>query len=135
LFVPLVTRPPRTSSGGTGVAVSDDPPLVRLSDRVLDVAQALLGAALNPSRLAADVLLRVPGQLAERFLELAPSLAERALDVLHRTRHGMVFSEVAAYFIILATGATPFVAGETEIAARRLSQSTACVAIGCARLQ
>jgi Mn2+/Fe2+ NRAMP family transporter len=29
---------------------------------------------------------------------------------------GMVFSEVVAYFIILATGATLFVAGKTDIA-------------------
>src|SRR5450759_4432143 len=53
-----------------------------LSDGVLDVAQALLGVALDLPGLAVGLLLPVAGQLAHPFLDLALGLADGAFDVL-----------------------------------------------------
>src|SRR5450759_2392068 len=52
------------------------------SDGVLDVAQALLGAALDLLRLAPGLLLPVAGQLADPFLDLALGLVDGAFGVL-----------------------------------------------------
>src|SRR5450759_4882281 len=52
------------------------------SDGVLDVAQALLGAALDLLRLAPGLLLPVAGQLAAHFLDLALGLVDGAFGVL-----------------------------------------------------
>src|ERR1035437_5526840 len=66
--------------------------VLRLSDGALDIAQGLLGAALDLPTLAADLLLLAPGHLAEPFLDFAPGLAQRAFDVL--IGHGNVPSAV-----------------------------------------
>src|SRR5665811_355002 len=64
-------RRPRSGPGrGSGL-------VLRLSDGALDIAQALLGAALDLPTLAADLLLLAPGHLAEPFLDFAPGLAQR----------------------------------------------------------
>src|SRR5450759_4278777 len=71
--------------------------VLRLSDGALDIAQALLGAALDLPTLAADLLLLAPGHLAEPFLDFAPGLAQRAFDVL--IGHGNVPSAVLALVV------------------------------------
>src|ERR1035437_3688296 len=79
-------RRPRSGPGrGSGL-------VLRLSDGALDIAQALLGAALDLPTLAADLLLLAPGHLAAPFLDFAPGLAQRAFDVL--IGHGNVPSAV-----------------------------------------
>src|SRR5664280_832061 len=84
-------RRPRLGRGrGSG-------PGLRLSDGVLDVAEALLGVALDLPTLAADLLLLVPGHLAEPLLDLALSLAQRALDVL--ICHGILPSAVLSLVV------------------------------------
>src|SRR5664280_2542334 len=85
-------RRPRLGRGrGSG-------PVLRLSDGVLDVAEALLGVALDLPTLAADLLLFVPGHLAEPFLALAAGLVQRALDVL--IAHGNVPSALRAHIVM-----------------------------------
>src|SRR5450756_2545140 len=80
-------QPPAGRGRGSGL-------VLRLSDGALDIAEALLGAALDLPTLAADLLLLAPGHLAEPFLDFAPGLAQRAFDVL--IGHGNVPSAVLA---------------------------------------
>jgi NRAMP (natural resistance-associated macrophage protein)-like metal ion transporter len=93
-------------------------PSIRLDPAFLGILVALLGTTISPYLFFWQASEEVEEEISQGHADVAQrrgaSLAELA-GALWDTVVGMVFSEAVAYFIILATGATLFVAGQTTI--------------------
>ena len=113
-FVPFV------SSQNWGQALRDTViPTIRFNKDYLLNLVAILGTTISPYLFFWQASQEVEEQISigRRHLRQREGASTFELKyALWDTVAGMVFSEVVAYFIILATGATLFVAGKTEIA-------------------
>jgi Mn2+ and Fe2+ transporters of the NRAMP family len=93
-------------------------PTIRLDPGYLGILVALLGTTISPYLFFWQASQEVEQQISigrRRLRQREGASAAELRNALVDTIGGMVFSEVVAYFIILATGATLFVAGTTEI--------------------
>ncbi|HLX34179.1 MAG TPA: divalent metal cation transporter [Candidatus Limnocylindrales bacterium] len=110
----LLARPDWASVlGGTLI------PTIRLDPGYIAILVALLGTTISPYLFFWQASQEVEEQISigRRHLRQREGASVFELKyALWDTVAGMVFSEVVAYFIILATGATLFAAGKTEIA-------------------
>lgn len=94
-------------------------PTVRLDPQYLGILVALLGTTISPYLFFWQASQEVDEQIVmgRRRLWQRQGASRRELRfALWDTVAGMVFSEIVAYFIILAAGATLFVHGATSIA-------------------
>ncbi len=94
-------------------------PTIRLDPAYIGILVALLGTTISPYLFFWQASQSVEEQISigRRHLWQRQGATRFELKyALWDTVAGMVFSEVVAYFIILATGATLFVAGKTDIA-------------------
>ena len=93
-------------------------PTISLDPGYIGILVALLGTTISPYLFFWQASQEVEEQISigRRHLRQREGASSSELrNALVDTIGGMVFSEVVAYFIILATGATLFVAGTTEI--------------------
>ena len=94
-------------------------PTVRLDPQYLGILVALLGTTISPYLFFWQASQEIDEQIVmgRRRLWQRQGASKRELRfALWDTVAGMVFSEIVAYFIILAAGATLFVHGATSIA-------------------
>jgi NRAMP (natural resistance-associated macrophage protein)-like metal ion transporter len=94
-------------------------PTIRLDPAYIGILVALLGTTISPYLFfwQASQEVEVQISIGRRHLKQRQGASRFELKyALWDTIAGMVFSEVVAYFIILTTGATLFVAGKTDIA-------------------
>jgi NRAMP (natural resistance-associated macrophage protein)-like metal ion transporter len=94
-------------------------PTIRLDPAYIGILVALLGTTISPYLFFWQASQEVEEQISigRRHLRQRQGASRFELKyALWDTIAGMVFSEVVAYFIILTTGATLFVAGKTDIA-------------------
>ena len=110
----LFARPDlRAVLGGTLV------PTLRLDPAYIGILVALLGTTISPYLFFWQASQEVEEQISIGRRRLGQRQGASRFELryaLWDTMAGMVFSEVVAYFIILATGATLFTAGKTDIA-------------------
>jgi NRAMP (natural resistance-associated macrophage protein)-like metal ion transporter len=93
-------------------------PTIRLDAGYIGILVALLGTTISPYLFFWQASQEVEEQISIGRRHLRQRQGASVFELkyaLWDTIGGMVFSEVVAYFIILATGATLFVAGKTEI--------------------
>jgi NRAMP (natural resistance-associated macrophage protein)-like metal ion transporter len=93
-------------------------PTVRFDPQFIGILVALLGTTISPYLFFWQASHEVEEQISigRRRLWQRQGASDTELKyALWDTLAGMIFSEVVAYFIILATGATLFVAGKTTI--------------------
>jgi NRAMP (natural resistance-associated macrophage protein)-like metal ion transporter len=93
-------------------------PTIRLDPAYIGILVALLGTTISPYLFFWQASQEVEEQISigRRHLRHRQGASRFELKyALWDTIAGMVFSEVVAYFIILTTGATLFVAGKTDI--------------------
>ncbi|MDQ6793461.1 MAG: divalent metal cation transporter, partial [Chloroflexota bacterium] len=93
-------------------------PTIQLDPKYIGILVALLGTTISPYLFFWQASQEVEEQISigRRHLRQRQGASHFELKyALWDTITGMVFSEVVAYFIILATGATLFVAGKTDI--------------------
>jgi Mn2+/Fe2+ NRAMP family transporter len=93
-------------------------PTIRLDPAFIGILVALLGTTISPYMFFWQASQEVEEQISigRRHLRQRQGASNFELRyALLDTIAGMVFSEVVAYFIIFATGATLFVAGKTSI--------------------
>jgi NRAMP (natural resistance-associated macrophage protein)-like metal ion transporter len=93
-------------------------PTIRLDPKYIGILVAILGTTISPYLFFWQASQEVEEQISigRRHLRQRQGASHFELKyALWDTIAGMVFSEVVAYFIILATGATLFVAGKTDI--------------------
>jgi len=94
-------------------------PTIRLDPAYVGILVALLGTTISPYLFFWQASQEVEEQISigRRHLRQRQGASRFELRyALLDTMAGMVFAEVVAYAIILATGATLFVAGKTNIA-------------------
>ena len=94
-------------------------PTIRLDPAYIGIVVALLGTTISPYLFFWQASQEVEEQISigRRHLRQRQGASRFELRyALWDTIAGMVFSEVVAYFIILATGATLFVAGKHDVA-------------------
>ena len=93
-------------------------PTIRLDPRYIGILVALLGTTISPYLFFWQASQEVEEQISigRRHLKQRQGASRFELKyALWDTTAGMVFAEVVAYSIILATGATLFVTGKTDI--------------------
>ena len=93
-------------------------PTIRLDPAYIGILVALLGTTISPYLFFWQASQEVEEQISigRRHLRQRQGASRFELKyALWDTIAGMVFSEIVAYFIILTTGATLFVAGKTDI--------------------
>jgi NRAMP (natural resistance-associated macrophage protein)-like metal ion transporter len=93
-------------------------PTIHLDPAYIGILVALLGTTISPYLFFWQASQEVEEQISigRRHLRHRQGASRFELKyALWDTIAGMVFSEVVAYFIILTTGATLFVAGKTDI--------------------
>ena len=93
-------------------------PTIRLDAKFVAILVALLGTTISPYLFFWQASQEVEEQISMGRRRLRHRQGASAFELrfaLLDTIAGMTFSEVVAYFIILATGATLFVAGKTQI--------------------
>ena len=94
-------------------------PTIRLDPAYIGILVALLGTTISPYLFFWQASQEVEEQISMGRRHLRQRQGASGFELkyaLWDTIAGMVFSEVVAYFIILATGATLFVAGKTDVA-------------------
>ncbi len=94
-------------------------PTIRLDPAYIGILVALLGTTISPYLFFWQASQSVEEQISigrRRLWQRQGASRFELKYALWDTVAGMVFSEVVAYFIILTTGATLFVAGKTDIA-------------------
>ena len=94
-------------------------PTIRLDPAYIGILVALLGTTISPYLFFWQASQEVEEQIGigRRHLRQRQGASRFELKyALWDTIAGMVFSEIVAYFIILATGATLFAAGKTDVA-------------------
>ena len=94
-------------------------PTIQLTPQFIGILVALLGTTISPYLFFWQASQEVEEQISigRRHLRQRQGASRFELRyALWDTMAGMVFAEVVAYSIILATGATLFVAGKTDIA-------------------
>ena len=94
-------------------------PTIRLDPAYIGIIVALLGTTISPYLFFWQASQEVEEQisLGRRQLRQRQGASRTELKyAMWDTIAGMVFSEVVAYFIILAGGATLFAAGKTDVA-------------------
>jgi NRAMP (natural resistance-associated macrophage protein)-like metal ion transporter len=94
-------------------------PTISLDPKFIGILVAILGTTISPYLFFWQASQEVEEQISigRRRLRQRQGASRFELKyALWDTVAGMVFSEIVAYFIILATGATLFVAGKTNIA-------------------
>jgi len=94
-------------------------PTIRLDPAYIGILVALLGTTISPYLFFWQASQEVEEQISigrRRLWQREGASKFELKNALVDTIGGMVFSEIVAYFIILATGATLFAAGKTEIA-------------------
>ncbi len=94
-------------------------PSVRLDPAYIGILVALLGTTISPYLFFWQASQEVEEQISigRRLLRQRQGASRFELKyALWDTMAGMVFSEIVAYFIILTTGATLFVAGKHDVA-------------------
>ena len=93
-------------------------PTIRLTPAYLGIIVALLGTTISPYLFFWQASQEVEEQISIGRRRLRQRQGATRFELRYAmwdTMAGMVFSEVVAYFIILATGATLFAAGKTDI--------------------
>jgi NRAMP (natural resistance-associated macrophage protein)-like metal ion transporter len=94
-------------------------PTIRLDPAYIGILVALLGTTISPYLFFWQASQEVEEQMSigRRHLRQRQGASRFELKyALWDTMAGMVFSEIVAYFIILTTGATLFVAGKHDVA-------------------
>jgi Mn2+ and Fe2+ transporters of the NRAMP family len=94
-------------------------PTIRLDPAYIGILVALLGTTISPYLFFWQASQEVEEQISigRRHLRQRQGASRFELKyALWDTMAGMVFSEIVAYFIILTTGATLFVAGKHDVA-------------------
>ena len=94
-------------------------PTIRLDPAYIGILVALLGTTISPYLFFWQASQEVEEQIniGRRHLRQRQGASRFELKyALWDTMAGMVFSEIVAYFIILTTGATLFVAGKHDVA-------------------
>ena len=94
-------------------------PAIRLDPKYIGILVALLGTTISPYLFFWQASQEVEEQISIGRHHLRQRQGASRFELryaLWDTMAGMVFAEVVAYSIILATGATLFVAGKTDIA-------------------
>jgi NRAMP (natural resistance-associated macrophage protein)-like metal ion transporter len=94
-------------------------PTIRLDPGFIGILVALLGTTISPYLFFWQASQEVEEQISIGRRHLRQREGATTFELryaLWDTIAGMVFSEVVAFFIILTTGATLFVAGKTDIA-------------------
>jgi len=94
-------------------------PTIRLDPGFIAILVALLGTTISPYLFFWQASQEVEEEISMGRRQLRQRQGATKLELSYAlldTVAGMTFSEVVAYFIILASGATLFVAGKTEIA-------------------
>ena len=94
-------------------------PTIQLDPKYIGILVALLGTTISPYLFFWQASQEVEEEISigRRLLGQRQGASHFELKyALWDTIAGMVFSEIVAYFIILSTGATLFVAGKTNIA-------------------
>ena len=94
-------------------------PTIRLDPAYLGILVALLGTTISPYLFFWQASQEVEEQISIGRRHLRHRQGASRLELkyaLWDTIAGMVFSEIVAYFIILTTGATLFVAGKHDVA-------------------
>ena len=94
-------------------------PTIRLDPKYIGILVALLGTTISPYLFFWQASQEVEEQISigRRHLRQRQGASRFELKyALWDTAAGMVFSEFVAYFIILASGATLFAAGKTDVA-------------------
>ena len=93
-------------------------PTIRLDPAYIGILVALLGTTISPYLFFWQASQEVEEQISIGCRKLRDRQGASRFELkyaLWDTIAGMVFSEIVAYFIILATGATLFTAGKTNI--------------------
>ena len=93
-------------------------PTIRLDAKYIGILVALLGTTISPYLFFWQASQEVEEEISMGRRRLRQRQGASRFELrfaLIDTIVGMTFSEIVAYFIILATGATLFVAGKTEI--------------------
>jgi NRAMP (natural resistance-associated macrophage protein)-like metal ion transporter len=93
-------------------------PTIRFDRQFISILVALLGTTISPYLFFWQASHEVEEQISigrRRLWQRQGASNTELKYALWDTLAGMIFSEVVAYFIILATGATLFVAGRTTI--------------------
>jgi NRAMP (natural resistance-associated macrophage protein)-like metal ion transporter len=93
-------------------------PTIRLDPAYIGILVALLGTTISPYLFFWQASQEVEEQISIGRLHLWQRAGASKFELRNAmldTVGGMVFSEIVAYFIILATGATLFTAGKTNI--------------------
>jgi NRAMP (natural resistance-associated macrophage protein)-like metal ion transporter len=93
-------------------------PTISFDPKYIGILVALLGTTISPYLFFWQASQEVEEQISigRRHLRQRQGASRFELKyALWDTMAGMVFSEIVAYFIILTTGATLFVAGKTDI--------------------
>jgi len=94
-------------------------PTIRLDPAYIGIVVALLGTTISPYLFFWQASQEVEEQISIGRRQLRQRQGASRFELkyaLWDTMAGMVFSEVVAYFIILASGATLFAAGKTDVA-------------------
>jgi NRAMP (natural resistance-associated macrophage protein)-like metal ion transporter len=94
-------------------------PTISLDPAYLGILVALLGTTISPYLFFWQASQEVEEQISIGRRHLRQRQGASAFELkyaLWDTMAGMVFSEIVAYFIILTTGATLFVAGKHDVA-------------------
>jgi NRAMP (natural resistance-associated macrophage protein)-like metal ion transporter len=94
-------------------------PTLRLDPKYIGILVALLGTTISPYLFFWQASQEVEEEISIGRRRLRQRQGASGFELkyaLWDTIAGMVFSEIVAYFIILATGATLFAAGKTQIA-------------------
>jgi NRAMP (natural resistance-associated macrophage protein)-like metal ion transporter len=93
-------------------------PTIKLDPAYIGILVALLGTTISPYLFFWQASQEVEEQISIGRRHLRQRQGASRIELKHAlwdTMAGMVFSEVVAYFIILATGATLFAAGKTDV--------------------
>jgi NRAMP (natural resistance-associated macrophage protein)-like metal ion transporter len=102
----------------TGVLAGTLVPTIRLEPKYIGILVALLGTTISPYLFFWQASQEVEEQISigRRHLRQRQGASRFELKyALWDTMAGMAFAEVVAYAIILATGATLFISGKTDI--------------------
>ena len=94
-------------------------PTIRLDPAYIGIVVALLGTTISPYLFFWQASQEVEEQMSIGRRQLRQRQGASRFELkyaLWDTIAGMVFSEIVAYFIILTTGATLFVAGKHDVA-------------------
>ncbi len=94
-------------------------PTIRLDPAYIGIVVALLGTTISPYLFFWQASQEVEEQISMGRRKLRDRQGASRFELkyaLWDTIAGMVFSEIVAYFIILTTGATLFVAGKHDVA-------------------